>query len=328
MFFAYGESLKLLSRYSDNPLVKIIEVAVPYFISNEDGVDFVTSEKINAQFDYSLNLKAFSQAQQWLGKPDLVISDYEPVCAQYGYAYGCPVVTIDQQSKFFTKNTAKEINGYNCEDELMRLNMFFPLARRLACSFFKLRETNNVTIVPPVHRKSIENIKRTPKDNQFLIYISAQSGFKQNLHDIITILKDRREEFHIFTKEVMTPDVAELIKGKNNIVVHPHGSEVFEQLLVTCSGVITTAGHNLIGECMFLKIPVYAMPMGLYEQQLNAKMIGDYFYGMNYPVLAAEQLSEFIDNKSFYLANIKHSEILFKENGDTKLIQIISSYLK
>lgn len=327
MFFAYGESLKLLSRYHDNPLVNIIEVAVPYFISNTTGVDFVISEKINAQFDYSINLKAFSQAQQWLGKPDLVISDYEPVCAQYGYAYNCPVVTIDQQSKFFTKNTDKEINGYNCEDELMRLNMFFPIAKRLACSFFKLRETNNVTIIPPIHRDSIKKIIRKAQDNEFLIYISAQSGFSQTLNDIVTILKDRTEVFHIFTKEVITPEVVEHLKDKNNIFIHAHGSSEFEKLLSTCSGVISTAGHNLLGECMFLNIPVYAMPMGLYEQQLNAKIIGDYFYGLNHPTLDKDKLHEFIGKKSFYLDNMRHSEILFRESGETKLIQIITSYL-
>jgi hypothetical protein len=38
--------------------------------------------------------------QELIGKPDLVISDYEPISAQYAYASGTPLVTIDQQSKY------------------------------------------------------------------------------------------------------------------------------------------------------------------------------------------------------------------------------------
>lgn len=34
------------------------------------------------------------------GGLDLVISDYEPISAQYAYATGTPLITSDQQSKF------------------------------------------------------------------------------------------------------------------------------------------------------------------------------------------------------------------------------------
>lgn len=322
LFFAYGESLKLLTRYQNNPLVKIIEVSVPYFIGNKEGVDFVTSEKINSQFDYSINLKAFSQAQTWLGKPDLVISDYEPVCAQYGYAYLSPVVTIDQQSKFFTRSTPASINGFNCEDEIMRLHMFFPSAHRIACSFFKVVEKNNVTIVPPLYRKSIKEIVRNPLENQFIIYLSAQPGFKQSLKEVIDIVKGRKEEFHIFTKEVFTESLPE------NIFIYPHGSCEFDKLLSTCSGVISTAGHNLLGECMYLNIPVYAMPIDLYEQQLNAYMLSEFCYGLNSSIFSEVKLNEFIQKNSFYKENIRHSQILLKEDGTHKLLQLIDLYLK
>lgn len=325
LFFAYGESIRLLNRYQSNPLVKIVEVSVPYFIGNPDGVDFVRTEQINQSFDYSINLKAFSEAQSWLGKPDVVLTDYEPVSAQYGYAYGTPVVTIDQQSKFFSRSTPPSINGFTCEDEIMRLRMFFPVARRLACSFFRVSERNDVIIVPPLYRKSIldTKLKRQPIENQFIVYLSSQAGFKQNLAEVVSILEqaDPKQHFHIFTKDVLTHDLP------SHISVYPHGSPEFEKLLATCSGVISTAGHNLLGECMYLNIPVYAMPMDLYEQQLNAKMIGDFCYGMNYPLLTSDKLNEFISKQNFYLENIRHSSILFQEDGKNKLLAYIKDYL-
>lgn len=327
LFFSNSKNLKLLAPYSENSLVKIIEVNSPFFIANSEGIDFFKSEKNNNQFNSLLNLRAFSQAQEWLGKPDFVIGDSEPTCAQYGYAYGCPVVTIDQKSKIFTRSIPKEINGYNCDYDNMCLSMFFPIAKRLAYSFFKLRENNNVTIIPPIYRKIIQDIVRSPQNNQFLIYISDPSEFKQSLKDIITIVKNREEEFHIFTKEIISYDFFKEIQNEHNIFIHDYENNDFENFLVTCSGIITTAQNNILAECMFLKIPVYAIPMDFYEEQLNAKMISDYFYGMNYPVLEEKKLNEFIQNKSFYIDNIRHSEILFKETGNNKIIQIISSYL-
>lgn len=321
LFFAYGESYKLLSRYENNPLVKIIEVAVPYFIGNTEGIDFVTSAQINSSFDYNKNLNALAEAQRWLGKPDLVLSDYEPVSAQYGYAHGVEVVTIDQQSKFLTGSTPQSINGFNCEDEVMRLRMFFPQAKRLACSFFKVGERNNVSILPPLYRKSIQEIVRTPIKNQFIIYLSSQRGFKQSLDDIIKVVGNRAEQFHIFSKDIYQGSVP------SNVVIYSHGTDQFEKLLATCSGVISTAGHNLLGECMYLGIPVYAMPLDLYEQQLNASIISDFRYGMNQPLLSEQALNEFVDNQEFYLMNIKHSSILFKQDGKHKLLSTIETLL-
>lgn len=321
LFFAYGESYKLLSRYAQNPLVKIVEVSVPYFIGNTQGIDFVTSAKINSSFDHSKNLQALSEAQICLGKPDLVLSDYEPVSAQYGYAHNVEVVTIDQQSKFLTGSTLSSINGFNCEDEVMRLRMFFPQAKRLACSFFKVGERNNVTILPPLYRNSIQNIVRKPVKNQFIIYLSSQKGFKQSLEDIIEIVSKRPEQYHIFTKDIYTGPQFD------NITIHAHGSDTFEKLLATTSGVISTAGHNLLGECMYLGIPVYAMPLDLYEQQLNATIINDFSYGLSYHLLTKEKLEEFIHNQEIYLSHIKHSTILLKQDGKNKLLSIVESLL-
>lgn len=322
LFFAYGESLKLLSRFNYNPNVKVIEVAVPYFIGNTEGIDFKRSKDINLinKFNYNLNFEAFAVAQEWLGKPDLVISDYEPVCAQYGYSHQSKIITIDQQSKFFTRNTMKNLNGFNCEDEIMRLNMFFPVADRFACSFFKVKESNNVTIFPPIYRQKIKELKREIKPGHFLIYISAQKGFEQSIDDLTKIFEQRKETFHIFMKEPFV--------STDNMISYTHGDCRFEGCLSFCEGVISTAGHNLLSECMYLNIPVYAMPLNLYEQQLNAYMIGKHNLGINFPVINSGFLDEFIQSIPIYKQNIHNSNILFKESGELLILDKINDLLK
>ncbi len=72
---------------------------MPYYIGNRTGIDFAaTAKRAAAQgIDYvAVNSRALNEASKYLGKADLVISDYEPISAQYAYAYSVPLVTIDQ----------------------------------------------------------------------------------------------------------------------------------------------------------------------------------------------------------------------------------------
>lgn len=307
LFFAYGESYNKLIHLVDPATVILVDV--PYLPGNNDGLDFKSAIACNKNYNIERNLNAFAVTQQLIGRPDLVISDYEPLSAQYGYAYDAPILTIDQQSKFLTHCTPPELNGFNSIDEQMRLRMFFPKANRVACSFFKLPQNKtDVLIVPPVYRNEILNIKSTPISKTYLIYLSAQNGFNQSLDSIVSILLKRPETFHIFTKDPYP--------NTNNIQIHPYNDADFVSLLATTSGVISTAGHNLLSECMYLNIPVYSMPLSLYEQQLNSYIIGKNHFGISHPILETDTLEVFTNNIEQYRHNIRNSDLLFKaENG-------------
>lgn len=310
MFFCYGNSLAYIKKhYAMHPNVNMVEVNVPYYIGNAEGLDFVKTEQIN-RIDFDINLKAFAETQLWLGKPDLVISDYEPFSAQYGYAYNCKVITIDQQSKYFVEDYPDQLAGTGYNDEVMRLRMFFPLAQRIACSFFKVDSSPEVEIVPPILRTDILKTINIPQLNEYLVYISAQTGFNQSLEDIIDILSARTENFFIFVPNNINTDM----KYKN-IAMYKHGDSLFEQKLKTCAGIITTAGHSLISESMHLGIPVYAMPMKLYEQQLNAYMVSNNMFGVQNELVNSDTLEEFISNNSLYRTNIQNSSKLFRTDG-------------
>jgi uncharacterized protein (TIGR00661 family) len=321
MFFAYGESLKLLQRFSNNENIKIVEVFVPYLIADVYGIDFTKSFEININSDISINLKAFSLAQQWIGKPDIIISDYEPTSAQYGYSYNVKIITFDQQSKFFLTGLPY-IDNYSYIDEVMRLRMFFPVAKRIACSFFKIEGNEEVSIVPCIYRDNIKNLTRIPKNNHYIVYLSAQLGFTQKLEEFVSILDGRTEIFHIFFKDI------ENFNNRNNLKFYKHGNSEFDEILSLCNGVISTAGHTLLSECMFLGIPVFALPLKLYEQQLNAFEISSNGFGMSSEFLSHENLNLFINNIDIYQENINNNNVLNRIDGKEIIINMINKYLK
>lgn len=322
IFFAYKNSLSLLREmFQNNANVKIIEVNVPYYKGDERGLNFSQTAGLNQNFNFDINFQAFSQVEKLVHQIDLVISDYEPFSAQLGYAFDCPVVTIDQQSKFFTKNTPAIISGTTCRDEIMRLGMFFPKATRLACSFFEVEPAHDVQIFPPIFRPELKNTKIKVLPGKFLVYISAQEGFHQPIENLLESLKTFTEaNFDVYLKNAHPVEF-------ENIKVHPHGCSSFDLNLANCSGVIATAGHSLLSECMYLEKPVYAMPLDLYEQQLNAKVIDDNCLGLKNTTFSVQTFEKFTEFLEMYRYNIQHSTALKRGDGLEQILDVLFTQL-
>jgi len=335
MIFAYDESLKVLnSKFKDFANVKIAEVAVPFYVGNKIGLNFeaTLTNSINKNKDFfTINTRALSQAQKFIGKPDVVISDYEPVCAQYAYSYKASLITIDQQSKYLLGDFSQELGGATYADEVARLIMFFPIAtRRVACSFFnvpfkKYPETP-VTIVAPILKESILSMKRKPSTRRksILVYFSSQKEINQPIEEVLAILSEQKDcDFHIFLKERINEEINLRLKYKN-IKLYKHGAKSFPNILANCNGIISTAGHSLLSEAMYLNIPVYAMPLDLYEQQMNAYVISKNKFGVQALAVDAGLLNEFIPKLDIFENNIKHdTNILLRKASLETFLELI-----
>ena len=108
-----------------------------------------------------------------------------------------------------------------------------------------------------------------------------------------------------------------------------HGDSRFDALLIASHGVVTTAGHTLLSEAMYLEKPVYALPLPLYEQQLNGHMIAQGGFGICEESLSEEGLRTFLANLALYTENIrKDQKLLFKESGNDRIIEMINQLLQ
>lgn len=325
MFFAYGNSLEYLQeKYKDNPHVSVVEVWVPYYVGNDKGLDFKSTQALNSPSHFDKNLTAFQKAQEWLGSPDLVITDYEPNAAQYGYAHNALVVTLDQQSKYLSESFPSQLGGTSYRDEVQRLRMFFPVAKRIACSFFNAPNNDGVTLIPSILREEIRNIKNT-SELDYLVYISAQKGYPQSMSDMMIVLGQNKEHFHVFLPQYLINDSYDI---PSNVTVYKHGNKEFEARLKTCKGIIATAGHGLLSEAMHLGIPVYAMPMKIYEQQLNAYTVDLNDFGLLHDFIEPSKLQDFILSQTIYRQNILQDKtVLLKGNAMQMLLGAINSAL-
>jgi uncharacterized protein (TIGR00661 family) len=335
MIFAYGESLQTLSdRFGNHPNIKISEIAVPYYVSSKTGLDFLATleHPFNQNIDFhGINIKAMSEAESFIGKPNVVISDYEPVSAQYAYATNSPLITIDQQSKYLKGSFPKELNGTTYADEVARLMMFFPkVEKRIACSFFSVPENGDVRadveVVAPILKSSILNLQRNKSLRQsLLVYLSSQKDIDQPMEEMFDAFETNPDmDFNIFTKQ----DLSSIKIKARNINTYQHGDRRFSNVLSSCHGIISTAGHSLLSEAMFLGIPVYAIPLGLYEQQMNAHVIGENKFGIVVPSIISETVQSFIKGLPEFESNIANDKkVLLRQTKVEDFIGRIDSVI-
>ncbi|MFH1461989.1 MAG: glycosyltransferase family protein [bacterium] len=340
IIFTYGEILnrakKDLNKYSN---ISIISVANPYFVGTPDGLSFEQTlfhENNNLNF-FNINTSALYTVAKEFDNLDLVISDYEMVAAMYAYSKQIPLITLDQQSKFLVGDFPKKINGCTCLDEIERLNLFFPkAAKRFAISFFNVEqednnENYNVEILPPVIRENLIEAKsqNIPKKDSLLVYFTGQQmNYKLSFDKWLEVLKKTLPsnfKVHIFLpKSFSLPNL-----NKTNLYFYHHGNQKFDSILTSCKGIISTAGHTLLSEAMFLQIPVYAIPLPLYEQQLNAYVIAQGKFGISESDLTEDGLLEFINNLSFYTKNIREDKVyLVKGFGNNIIVEKFNQLLR
>lgn len=340
VIFTYGEILekakKGLQQYSN---LTMVPVANPYYVGTPGGLSFdatLLHENNKLNF-FNINTLAMSQASKEFNRLDLVISDYEMVSAMYAYSKQIPLITLDQQSKFLVGDFPRKINGCACLDEIERLNLFFPKAeKRFAISFFNVKQKDknqqfDVEILPPVIRDSLVQAKsqNIPKEKSLLVYFTGQQlSHKLSFEKWLEVLsKGLPNDFeaHIFLpKDFLLPNL-----NKTNLNFYHHGNKIFDSILISSMGIISTAGHTLLSEAMFLEIPVYAIPLPLYEQQLNAYVIDKGRFGIRESDLTEKSLLEFINNLSTYHKNIRKDKIhLMKGFGNNIIVEQFNQFLR
>jgi len=170
--------------------------------------------------------------------------------------------------------------------------------------------------------------KDSPKtpESSIVVYLSAQHIQNQPLEAMIKLFSNQpKVKFHVYVPK----ECGKLPESTNNVSIHTHGTSNFISHFAACHGIISTAGHTLLSEAMFLNKPVYALPLKLYEQQINAQTIAKHGFGMMSENLTETSLEHFISHLSHYEQTILNDrEFLNKKNDSDELLYEIESVLR
>jgi len=210
-------------------------------------------------------------------EPDAVISDFESWSYLYGKTHRLPILSIDNMQVIHRCELPAEIIDDNkVSFQLTKAFIKTKLPRCSAyyiTSFFRPPTRKPDTyLFPPILRPEILAAKAKAKPGEHLLIY--QPGANEALQ---TALAATEVECRIYG---MRPGLkAEAREGKLRFM--PFSEDGFIADLATASGVIATGGFTLMGEAVYLGVPMLAIPLeGQFEQMLNSRYLEREGFGM------------------------------------------------
>ena len=290
IFLASNKSFRYLNRVFPG---RVIKTCGPSFVYSENRVSLSRTFFHNLrQFPEFLN-SAFSRELRSF-RPELVISDFEPVSALWAKLNRIPCISIDHEhllSNAFYQDP--EISGFVrylsrkvTEKYLAEPDTYIIL------NFFRAEVRNSKTLIaPPVVRTQLLNLEPSAQDH-IICYATSETILDSFMK---TLPRIRDQKFFIYgTNEDRTV---------KNCIFKSASTEGFLKDLSTCRGIIATGGFSLISECLHLRKKMLLIPIqNQYEQMINAVnmkrlSLGQYSANIN---------SKYCLMKYFYLITMQY----------------------
>jgi uncharacterized protein (TIGR00661 family) len=183
---------------------------------------------------------------------DLIVNDFEPVCAWACKLQKIPAVSLSHQCSFVSPNTPRPSKWSIAE---LLLKYYSPTKYHVGFHFERYADF----IHTPVIRSEIRNLQ-TSNLGHYTVYLPA---YDDKL--LTKELKKTNKRWQIFSKRQKTHSV------DGNVEIFPVNNQDFNTSLASCEGLLTGGGFEGPAEALFLQKKVMMIPMkGQYEQQCNA----------------------------------------------------------
>lgn len=221
-------------------------------------------------------------------RPDLVISDFEPFTAFWAQWKGVPYISLDNVH-LLTHCVLDHPPGFANDflSTFAAIRLHYAGAKRyLVSTFLKVAiRYHPTTLVPPILRPTVYTME--PSDGDFLL--AYKGGFGQH--------EDLRTALESYDRLPVRAYGFERHGQHRHVTYRRIHPQTFLEDLASCAGVIGTAGHSLICECLHFDKPMLLLPLrGQYEQIINAHYVDKLGYGRSVSRLDSAIINDFVDH--------------------------------
>jgi uncharacterized protein (TIGR00661 family) len=277
-------------RHLRSRLPRVDEIFGPTFAMDEGEIQRWATVRQNVQHAFHElpdTVKGWvAEVDEW--KPDVVISDFEPLAGVYARSTHTPLIAVDNMSILYRCRHDAEIVGAQRQDYLLARavtqSMVPGAVEYIVTTFFRpplARE--GTTLVPPIIRPEI--VDAEPERGEHLVVYS--SGDPRELE----ALRAGGMAARVYGMRG-GPDH---IQVDGNLELRPRSSADFVESLRTARGVVAGGGFSLLSEAVYLGKPILSVPLhGQFEQVMNARYVQRLEYGLYADQVTEEVLSEFI----------------------------------
>ncbi len=220
-------------------------------------------------------------------KPDLVITDFEPFTALWARRYGIPFVSLDNQH-LLTHCHLKRPAGFwaDLASAYAVIRLYYGGAKRyLITSFIDAPiRYQPTTLIGPILRPKVYE-KKTREGDFLLAYTTG--GDNRAMREQLERFDRRPIRAYGFNRE----------SNGGNVSFKKFNEAGFLDDLAGCAGVVASAGHGLVSECLHFEKPMMLIPIGKqYEQRLNAHHVQEIGVGITHDRLRAGHMENFVDS--------------------------------
>ena len=215
-------------------------------------------------------------------RPDVVISDFESWTWLYGKLHNLPILSIDNQQIISRCAHPPEVlRGHEADFRMTRAFIRGKLPgcdHYLITTFFQPQvERPRTTLVPPILRPEI--LAAAPKRGDHLLVYQTAEGYR----GLVETLAGTGIECRLYG---LRRDIGEE-QVEGTLRYRPFSEAGFIEDLATARAVIAGGGFTTVGEAVYLRKPVFSIPVGgQFEQVMNARWIERLGYGRSTDSLA------------------------------------------
>ncbi len=253
-------------------------------------------------------------------RPDAVISDFESWTYLYGKTHRLPTLSIDNMQIINRCTLPPEVlAGHQAEFQLTKafIKSKLPFCNEYFITTFFHPEVrkDRTRLFPPILRPEILNANRR-KGDHLLVYTTGEGN-----RTFAETLRKSGVPCRIYgMRRNLTEEVVE-----GNLYFQPFSETKFIDDLASSMGVIAGGGFTLMGESVYLRKPMLAVPLARqFEQVLNARYLELEGYGRHATTLDdAQTITDFIAGIPAFEAKLA----TYEQDGNRLIMTAIDEWL-
>ncbi|MFH1133904.1 MAG: MJ1255/VC2487 family glycosyltransferase [Nanoarchaeota archaeon] len=244
-------------------------------------------------------------------KPEMVLCDLELFTALAAKKSHLPLLSIDNQHIL----TKTRLGIHQQASGLALKFLIRSMAPRatdyiITTFFLPKRKALNVHLVPPIVRESIIRAKCSI-GKHVLVYQTSKTHTT-----LLEELQKIDEQFIVYGYD--------RIGRQKNLIFRKFNEKQFFRDLASCKAIVTNGGLSLIGEAVYLKKPVFSMPIrDDFEQYVNAYHIQKKGYGLSRPVFTRRAFLHFMSRLDSYKAALREH----RQDGNRLLLEKLRAWI-
>lgn len=268
VLYAGGDAYRFLAPLYEGSEVEVREIPSLRFSYGSSGrVDWVATGRgiVNFLSGMRSDVKRLTEDLR-RERPDLVITDFEPLLPRAAEKVGVPYVSFDHQHFMIENDLSSLPRSLRAKLAVLRQGirlMYRRQAATIVSSFYApgiVPSERTVYQVRSMIRAELEACEPVEGEH-VLVYVRRSTP-----DTVLDALADLPGEFRVYGRGEQ--------EARGSLRFRPISESGFLEDLVSARAVISAAGNQLLGECLFLGKPIFALPeTGQDEQVINAHFL-------------------------------------------------------